>query len=85
MEKLALLSESDIRELAIEAARTVAHQMIRVLSKPRPSSVTQTDAAEMLGVSAPTVKRMLDSGKLKLNGIGRIPIESVDAILNPFV
>ena len=47
---------------------------------PRPTQVTQRQAAEMLGVSARTVRNYIAAGKLKLNGCGQIPIEAVDKI-----
>jgi predicted transcriptional regulator len=48
---------------------------------PRPSQVTQVQAAEMLGVSAPTVSRMVKFGTLKLNKCGLIPISEIDQAL----
>jgi hypothetical protein len=48
---------------------------------PRPTQVNMTQAAEMLGLSRPTVRNLLKFGKLRLNGCGLIPIEQVDALL----
>lgn len=48
---------------------------------PRPIHVTQRQAAEMLGLSAPTVGRLVKSGQLRLNGAGLIPISQIDTIL----
>lgn len=48
---------------------------------PRPSHVTQTQAAEMLGVTPRTVYNLLRVGRLKLNGLGRIPVSQVDLLL----
>ncbi|AUL58161.1 helix-turn-helix domain-containing protein [Burkholderia pseudomallei] len=45
---------------------------------PRPTQVTQLQAAEMLGISRATVSRMVKAGQLKLNRCGMIPIELVD-------
>lgn len=50
---------------------------------PRPSQVNQKQAAEMLHVSARTVHNMLKAGTLKLNRCGMIPIEQIDAVLQP--
>ncbi len=47
---------------------------------PRPTQVTQQQAAEILGVSAKTVYNYIRAGKLRLNGGGYLPIEAVDAI-----
>lgn len=48
---------------------------------PRPPHVTQKQAAEMLDRSIPTVRKMIQSGTLKLNACGMVPIEQVDAVL----
>ena len=48
-------------------------------ARPRPSSVTQRQAAEMLSVSQ--VSRLVRTGKLKLNGVGQIPIAEIDRLL----
>jgi excisionase family DNA binding protein len=50
---------------------------------PRPPQVTIGQAAEMLGLSRWTVSKMVEHGTLKLNKCGRIPIEQVDAALQP--
>lgn len=49
---------------------------------PRPSHVTQRQAGEMLGKSAPTITRLVRAGKLTLNGVGMIPISQIDALLD---
>ena len=51
--------------------------------RPRPSHVTQKQAAEMLGLSPQTASKMLRHGTFKLNKCGLIPIEQVDAALRP--
>lgn len=48
---------------------------------PRPSQVTQDQAAEMVGVSRATIHRMIKSGNLKLNKFGRIPVAEIDKAL----
>lgn len=48
---------------------------------PRPSHVTQTQAAEMLNVSRTTIHRMVQAGSLKLNKCGLIPITEIDKAL----
>jgi Mn-dependent DtxR family transcriptional regulator len=50
---------------------------------PRPTQVNIGQAAEMLGVSRYIVSKMLNTGQLKLNRCGLIPIEQVDAALQP--
>lgn len=45
---------------------------------PRPSHVTQRQAAEMLDVSPSTVCKLVKTGTLKLNKVGLIPTWMVD-------
>lgn len=63
-------------EIAVKAVRLYAE------SHPRPSQVTQTQAAEMLGLSRPTVSRLVKSGQLKLNRCGMIPMSEIDKVLS---
>lgn len=62
-------------EIAIKAVQLYAE------SHPRPSHVTQTQAAEMLGISRWTVRRMIEAGTLKLNRCGLIPVSQIDRVL----
>jgi excisionase family DNA binding protein len=48
---------------------------------PRPVQVTITQAAQMLGLSRPTVRNLMKAGKLSFNGCGLIPIEQIDRLL----
>lgn len=65
-------------ELDIVARRAV---QLYAESHPRPSQVTQEQAAEMAGVSRGTICKMLKSGQLKLNSFGRIPTAEIDRAL----
>ncbi|WP_334037876.1 DNA-binding protein [Burkholderia gladioli] len=47
---------------------------------PRPSQVTITQAAEMLGISRWTASKLVKAGDLKLNRCGMIPVELVDRV-----
>lgn len=66
------MSELEIAVRAIE---------LYAAKHPRPSQVTQEQAAEMVGVSAATISRMVKAGTLKLNKFGRIPIDEIDRAL----
>ncbi|ACR30489.1 hypothetical protein [Burkholderia glumae] len=46
---------------------------------PRPSQVTITQTAEMLGLSRPTTRKTVRANQMKLNRCGMIKIEQVDA------
>ena len=59
-------------DIALKAMRTYAE------CHPRPVHVTQKQAAEMIGLSVPTVRKMLKSGLLSLNACGLIPISQID-------
>ena len=48
---------------------------------PRPSHVTQVQAAQMLRVSRPTVRKLIGAGAMSLNECGLIPIIEVDRVL----
>lgn len=59
-------------EIAVKAVQIYAE------THPRPSQVTQDQAAEMVGVSPATISRMVKAGTLKLNKFGRIPVSEID-------
>jgi hypothetical protein len=71
------LTQADLDAIAERAVRRFAE------THPRPTQVTQQQAAEMLGVCSKTVQRYIRAGKLKLNGGGYVPIEMIDAIRAP--
>lgn len=60
-------------QIALAAVRLYAE------THPRPTQVTQTQAAQMLGLSRITVGKLLRSGAMRLNACGLIPIEMVDS------
>jgi DNA-binding transcriptional regulator LsrR (DeoR family) len=62
------MNEQTLIECATRGAQIYAEQ------HPRPSQVTQAQAAQMLGISAQTVGRMVRTGRLPLNKLGYIPI-----------
>lgn len=62
-------------ETAVAAVRLYAE------SHPRPPHVTQAQACEMLRLSAPTVRRLIRAGALRLNAAGMIPVSEVDRLI----
>jgi len=70
------MSEIEI-EIAIKAVQLYAEQ------HPRPSSVTQVQAAEMIGISRETVRKMIRQGRIKMNEVGMIPVCEIDRVLAP--
>lgn len=72
---MTVLSREEIVAIAIDAVRRYAE------THPRPPHVTKTQAAEMLGVSRPTLAKLIAAGALRLNRCGLIPIGEVDSAL----
>lgn len=60
-------------QIALKAVQMFAE------THPRPTHVTQTQAAEMLNLSRDTIRKLTRTGTLKLNAFGMIPIELIDA------
>lgn len=65
------ISESEALAIAIRAAE------IALAARPAPSCVTLTDAAEILCVSRPTARRMLQEAGISANTAGKYRIEDV--------
>lgn len=63
-------------EIALKAVQIYAE------THPRPSQVTQDQAAEMVGVSPATISRMVRAGVIKLNKFGRIPVSEIDRAIS---
>jgi excisionase family DNA binding protein len=61
----------------------IAHAAVRLYAEthPRPVQVTQAQAAEMLGMSRPTVSKLVKSGVLRLNKCGLIPVAEIDRVI----
>jgi len=61
----------------------IAHTAVRLYAEthPRPPQVTQSQAAQMLGISRATVSRMVRGGQIRLNGCGMIPTSEIDRVL----
>lgn len=67
---------SDVLNIAVTAVRLYAE------SHPRPAQVTQSQAAEMLGISRHTLSKMVRAGTVRLNKCGLVPISEVDRVLS---
>jgi plasmid maintenance system antidote protein VapI len=62
-------------DIAIKAVEIYAS------THPRPAHVTQRQAAQMLSVSEPTVRKLIRAGKIRLNQCGLVPITEIDRAL----
>ena len=63
-------------EIAVKAVEIYASQ------HPRPPHVNQVQAAAMLGLSIPTVRKLIKAGTIKLNKCGLIPISEIDKAIS---
>ena len=66
-----MISEKEALEIARRAAK------MALAERPVPAYVTLTDAAEVLGVSRPTARRMLARAGISANPGGKYRIEDV--------
>lgn len=78
-----VMTETELKEIIQHAAREGAKEAIRqlgpTLSRSRPASVTQADAARILGMSRPTISKMLKAGVFRLDRLGKIPMDQIDS------
>lgn len=74
MEQNPTISQAEVLEIAFKAVRLYAE------THPRPTHVTQLQAAEMLELSRDTVRKLIRNGDLSLNACGLIPIEQIDLV-----
>lgn len=63
-------------EIAAKAVQLYAE------THPRPAHVTQSQAAEMLHISRPTMTRLVRAGTVRLNACGLVPITEIDRVLS---
>ena len=68
---------TDLIELAIKAVQIYAER------HPRPTHVNQQQAADMIGKSTPTIRKMIRSGDIATNRLGLIPMSEIDRLLAP--
>ena len=79
-----VMTKDDFVGVIENAARQAVAEAMRKIPKgdqPRPLHVTPKQAAEILGLSPTTVGKLVNSGKLKLNGCGMIPMLEIDRII----
>lgn len=84
-EPCVILTRTELEAIIQEAAKAAVLEMLKhtppSTSQIRPSSVTQAEAARMLGKSRPTIGKMVKAGTFRLNKLGNIPIEQIDQAL----
>ena len=62
-------------QIAVKAVQIYAE------THPRPSHVSQKQAANMLNRTKQTISKMVSDGRIKLNDCGMIPITEIDRVL----
>lgn len=71
----------DIQEvIKIASAEAVK---VALAMHPQPSMVTQKQAAQMLGLSEPTIRKMILDGKIQLNDANMVPISEINRLTMP--
>jgi predicted HTH domain antitoxin len=70
--QIQIMSYAEMIEAAMKAVQLYAE------THPRPTHVNLGQAADMLGVSRVTLRKIIASGKIRLNSFGLIPIEQID-------
>ncbi|WP_250451060.1 DNA-binding protein [Caballeronia sp. ATUFL_M2_KS44] len=69
------MTEQEALDIAVKAVDLYAAR------HPRPSHVTITQAAAMLGRSRQTVSKTLIANGIRINALGAVPIEAIDRLL----
>ena len=69
------MSEQELVAMAARGAQQYAER------HPRPSTINAVQAAEMLGIHAVTVRKMIRDGRIALNKLGMIPIAEIDRVI----
>jgi len=79
--EVVMIRRDDLDDAIREAALRGAELALRRAPKDRPSQYRKIDAAKELGVSRPTLDKMIRAKNIRLNECGRIPAEEIDRIL----
>lgn len=82
-EPVVIMPQSEL-DAIINAAAEEAVRKAMASIKPagnRPVSVTISQAAKMIGRSAPTVRKMVRAGTFRMNNLGQIPVDQIDQVL----
>lgn len=68
-----------------EVIKLASAEAVRVAlaMHPQPAQVTQKQAAQMLGLSEPTIRKMILDKKIQLNDVGQVPISEINRLTMP--
>ncbi|WP_223879529.1 helix-turn-helix domain-containing protein [Dechloromonas sp. CZR5] len=84
-EPVVIMTQAELNAMITRAADAAVQKAMSALPKSnglRPQSVTQAEAARMLKKSRPTISKMVKAGTFKLNKLGHIPIDQIDAAIS---
>ena len=80
---IVVMTREELDAVIRHAARLGAEEAIRKMSGNRPAQYTKSSAAKALGISRPTLDRIIKAGTIKLTSCGRICAEDVDRLAKP--
>lgn len=83
-EPVVIVTQAELNAMISKAADAAVQKAMAMLPRNnglRPQSVTQTEAARLLKKSRPTIANMVKAGTFRLNRLGQIPIEQIDAAI----
>lgn len=72
---------NELEERIIELERRLDEHMGGKLEEGFPEYMDKTSAAKAIGVTRATVYKMIEDGRLKTNGMGKILNSSVEALM----
>ena len=78
-----MIQRSDLEDTIRKAAEMGAELALRRMPKSRPEQYNIQDAATELGIHRHTLRRMIDSGTVKLNSCGKISAAEIERIIKP--
>lgn len=78
---IVLIKRADLEAAIRDAAIRGADLALRRAPKNRPAQYRKIDAAKELGISRPTLDRMISAGNIRLNECGRVPASEIDRVI----
>ncbi|CAB4124806.1 hypothetical protein UFOVP66_33 [uncultured Caudovirales phage] len=79
------LTDTELRTVIEQASRAGAEVALRSvlprLDPMRPRHVNITQAMEMTGIGRSKLNQLIAAHKIKVNGVGTIPIEQIDRLI----
>lgn len=78
---IVLIKRADLETAIRDAAARAVDIALRRAPRNRPIQYRKIDAAKELGVSSPTLDRMIAAGNIRLNECGRVPASEIDRVV----